>query len=96
VPLQVVATIPAKPGSEEALGDVLTELVSASRTETGCLAYELFRSVADPTVFVTIETWQGQDVLDAHMKTAHVQQAFAAAGEYLAGPPAIHPLDAVV
>jgi quinol monooxygenase YgiN len=95
VPLQVVATIPAKPGSEDKVADVLTELVAATRTESGCLAYELFRSKADPTVFVMIETWQSQEDLDAHQKTPHLQKAFAEAGEHLAGAPSIHPLDAV-
>lgn len=96
MPLQVVATITAKPGSEETISDLLSELVAGTRTESGCLAYELFRSAVDPTVFVTIETWQGQEDLDAHMTTPHVQQAFAAAGEHLAGAPVIHPLEAVV
>lgn len=96
MPLQVVATIPAKPGFEEALGDVLSELVAATRLEEGCLAYELFRSTADASVFVTIETWRARDDLDLHMQSSHVQKAFAAAGEHLAAPPAIHPLDAVV
>lgn len=95
MPLQVVATITAKPGSEEIVRDALTELVSGTRTEEGCMVYELFQSAADPTVFVTIETWREQSDLDAHLQTPHLQQAFATAGEHLAGPPAIHPLNAV-
>jgi quinol monooxygenase YgiN len=95
VPLQVVATITAKPGSESMVREALTELVTGTRGESGCLSYELFQSAADPTVFVTLESWQGQDDLDAHLQTPHVQQAFAAAGEHLAGAPAIHPLKPV-
>lgn len=96
MPLQVVATITAKPGSEAVVRDALTELTTATRTEPGCLAYELFESTADGTVFVTIETWQAQSDLDAHMETPHLEQAFATAGEHLAGAPAIHPLNPVV
>ncbi|MDQ1634104.1 MAG: hypothetical protein QOJ32_913 [Frankiaceae bacterium] len=96
MPLQVVATITAKFGSEETISDLLSELVAATRTESGCLAYELFRSAAEQRVFVTIETWQGQEDLDAHMQSPHVQQAFAAAGDHLAGAPVIHPLEAIV
>jgi quinol monooxygenase YgiN len=96
VPLQVVATITAKPGSESIVREALSELVTGTRGESGCLAYELFQSAADPTVFITVETWQGQADLDAHLKTPHLQQAFAVAGEHLAGPPAIHPLNPVV
>lgn len=96
MPLQVVATITAKSGSESIVRDALTDLVSGTRTEEGCMVYELFQSAADPTVFVTLETWRDQDDLTAHMQTPHVQQAFAIAGEHLAGPPAIHPLQPVV
>ena len=96
MPLQVVATITAKPGSEDIVRDALSELVSGTRTEEGCMVYELFQSAADPTVFVTVETWREQSDLDAHQQTPHLKQAFATAGEHLAGPPAIHPLNPVV
>ncbi|MFD4369553.1 putative quinol monooxygenase [Rhodococcus sp. NPDC058521] len=90
--LRVVATIPAKPGSEEALGGALSELAAASRREEGCIAYELFESAAQPGTFVTIETWRAKEDLDTHMKSEHMQNAVAVFGELLAGQPAIHPL----
>lgn len=96
MPLQVVATITAKPGSEEIVRDALTDLVTGTRTEEGCMVYELFQSASDPTVFATLETWRASEDLDAHMKTPHVAQAFSIAGEHLAAPPAIHPLQPVV
>jgi quinol monooxygenase YgiN len=96
VPLQVVATITARPGSEDVVRDALTELVSASRTEEGCMVYELFQSAADPTVFVALETWRSEDDLNAHAQSPHMQQALAAATEHLAAPPVIHPLQPVV
>ena len=95
MPLQVVATITAKPGSEDVVRDALTELVDGTRTEEGCMVYELFQSGADPLVFVTVETWRGPEDLDAHRHTPHLKKAFAALGEHLAGPPAIHPLQPV-
>ena len=73
----------------------LRALVPPTREEEGCLAYELFESGSAPGVFVTQERWRGQDDLDAHLQTAHVAQAFAAAGESLATAPDIHPLIAV-
>jgi quinol monooxygenase YgiN len=95
VPLQVVATITAKPGTEEIVRDALADLVSGARTEEGCLVYELFQSAADPTVFITVETWRGQEDLDAHLQMPHMKQAFAIAGEHLAGAPVIHPLNPI-
>jgi quinol monooxygenase YgiN len=90
--LKVVAVITAKPGSEAVIKDALSGLVAPTRAEAGCLSYELYVSAADPTAFVTVETWKTQDDLDAHMQTAHIQAAIAAAGEHFGGAPAIHPL----
>ena len=49
--LRVVATIPAEPGSEDLVRDVLTTLVTATRQEEGCVEYLLFESQAEPGVF---------------------------------------------
>lgn len=95
MPLDVVAVITAKPGSEEVVQQALSELVTATRTEEGCLSYALNRSAADPAVFVTVEQWREQADLDAHLQTPHLQHALAVAGEHLAAPPAIHPLQPV-
>lgn len=91
--LKVVATIAAKPGSEDVVREALQALVAATREEEGCLAYDLFESAAAPGTFVTIEAWTGQEALDGHMASPHIAQAFAVAGEHLAGAPGIHPLN---
>lgn len=90
--LNVVAVITATPGSETEVREALTELVTATRDETGCLSYELFESASAPGTFVTIERWEDQGAMDAHMRSDHVAAAFAAAGAHLAEAPAIHEL----
>lgn len=90
--LNVVAVLKAKPGSEAVLQAALAELVQPTRAESGCLSYELFSSLSDPTTFVTVERWRGQDDLDAHMQTPHIAAALQAAGDALDGGPSIHPL----
>ena len=93
--LQVVAVITAKTGSEKLVGEALSALVEPTRSEPGCRSYQLFVSAADPATFITVETWDSQADLDAHMQTPHVQQALSAAGEHMAQAPAIHPLGEV-
>ncbi len=93
--LPVVAVITAKAGSEQQVEQALTELVEPTRSEPGCISYNLLVSGADPATFITVETWRSQADLDAHLQTSHVQQALAAAGEHLAESPAIHPLKPV-
>lgn len=90
--LRAMATIPAQPEAVEQVRAALQDLVAATRAEEGCVAYDLFESGAAPGTFVTIETWRSQDDLDAHLASAHVAAAFAAAGPLLAGEVAIHPL----
>jgi quinol monooxygenase YgiN len=90
--LNVVAIIKAKPGSEDVVGDALSALVEPTRAEEGCLAYDLFGSAIDTSTFITVERWTSQEALDGHMQSAHLQAALAAAGEYLAVAPDIHPL----
>ncbi len=90
--LHCVATIPANPGSVDAIRTVLQTLVTATRAEEGCLAYDLFESAAAPGTFVAVERWRSQDDLDAHLRSPHVAAAFAAADGHLAGEVAVHPL----
>ena len=94
--LRVVATIPVKPESVEALRPALNALADATRAEEGCLSYDLYESAAAPGFFVTVEEWRSQEDLDAHMKTEHVGAAISAAAEHMAGDFAVHPLIPVV
>ena len=93
--LHVVATIPAKPGSEDIVGGGLSALAAESRKEEGCISYEVFESAAVAGTFVTVEVWTGQEALDAHMQSPHFQAALGKFGEHLAGVPGIHPLKPV-
>ncbi|HEX4126159.1 MAG TPA: putative quinol monooxygenase [Acidimicrobiales bacterium] len=89
--LHVVAVITAKPGSESIVEAALKELTAASRGDKGCLSYELFASDT-PGAFVTIEKWESQPDIDAHMASPHIAQMITAAGDHLDGFPAIHTL----
>lgn len=90
--LHAVATIPARPGSEDVIRAALTTLAEATRQEEGCLAYDLFESASTPGTFVTVERWTDQAALQAHLATPHVAAAFAAADGHLSGEVSVHPL----
>ncbi len=90
--LNTVALITAKPGSEAVVKDALTVLLGHTRSEQGCVRYDLFESAAAPGTFVTVEEWSSQDALDAHLGSAHIAAALDTAKDALAAPPAIHPL----
>jgi quinol monooxygenase YgiN len=90
--LPVVAVITARAGSEQQVQQALSALVEPTRSEPGCISYDLLVSAADPATFITMESWRSQADLDAHLQTPHVQQALSVAGDHLAQTPAIHPL----
>ena len=90
--LDVVAVISAKPGSEAIVEAALKALVGASRHDSGCISYDLFASDSTPGTFVTIEKWQSQEDLDAHMASPHIAEVITTAGEHFDGFPAIHTL----
>ncbi len=90
--LTVVAVIAAKPGSEAVLEAALRELTAASTHDHGCLSYELFVSASAPGTFITIEKWQSQEDLDAHMASPHIAKVISVAGDHFDGFPALHTL----
>jgi quinol monooxygenase YgiN len=93
--LNVVATIPIDPARVDEAGPALAELAAASRSDEGCLRYEVYASTTVPGVFVTVEEWREQADLDAHMTQPHLGQAFEILGPLLAGEVAIHVLGEV-
>jgi quinol monooxygenase YgiN len=85
--VRVVLRLRARPETVEQLKPVMLDLASASGKEDGCNAYKVFQNQSDPLDFVLYETWRDQPSLDAHLTTAHVQQAFAKGLPLLGGAP---------
>ena len=52
----------------------LVEMVRASRAEDGCIDYSFASDLADPDTLVLFEQWRDQQALDAHGKSAHMEQ----------------------
>ena len=52
----------------------LVEMVRASRAEDGCIDYSFASDLADTDTLVLFERWRDQQALDAHGKSAHMEQ----------------------
>ncbi|NJO79764.1 MAG: antibiotic biosynthesis monooxygenase [Cyanobacteria bacterium RM1_2_2] len=87
--IRVIARIFAAPGQETALQALLMELVEPSRSEPGCLHYELLQSSATPTEFVILEEWETDEAETQHLQSAHVQEAFWEGESLISTPPEI-------
>ena len=70
--LDVVAHLYAAPGNEALVQEVLEGFVAPTRQEEGCLRYDLFADLSDPTRFTFIEEWTSAEALEAHSRSAHI------------------------
>ena len=70
--IDVIAHIHAKPGQEDVVRAVLESYVGPTRQEDGCLRYDLFVDVKDPTKFTFVEEWTSMAALEKHGQSAHI------------------------
>lgn len=87
--ITVVATFHARPGKQAELKKALTGLIAPTRTEEGCLNYDLHQSLEDSSKFLFHENWASQAHLDAHLKNTHIQVLLPRLDELCIGMPEI-------
>lgn len=87
--LRVVAHLTAKPDKIEQARAALQTLIDPTRSEEGCIRYELMQNNADPTDFTFVEEWSDDEALDSHLQTEHIKLVVSKADELLAAPPDI-------
>lgn len=61
----------AKDESVNELKALLEMMIEPSRAEAGCELYNIYRHKNDPKTFVVIETWENEEALKGHQKSAH-------------------------
>lgn len=69
----VVAEMLAKPGREADLRRELLDMVEKTRTEEGCVQYDLHVALDEPGRFVFYENWASPETLKAHSQSAHLK-----------------------
>ena len=85
----VFALVKAKPGMEETAKQELLALVEPTRSEEGCINYDLHQSLDHVGIFRFYENWTSKELLDRHLLSAHVKQFIAKADQLLVEPPEI-------
>ena len=85
--MKVILRVIARPDEVDELKNVLRQLAAASRQENGCLDYEVLQNTADRCDFTLVESWTTEAALEAHLTTAHVQEAFSKGIPLLAKEP---------
>jgi quinol monooxygenase YgiN len=69
--ITVVAKIRAKEESTETVKSELLKLVEPTRKEAGCIEYQLYQDIEEPSVFVFYENWESAAELEKHKNTDH-------------------------
>jgi quinol monooxygenase YgiN len=67
----LIVILRAREGQETLLEAELRALVSPSRREEGCLAYDLHRSLDTPGALLLHEVWASREAHTVHTNTAH-------------------------
>ena len=83
----VVARFKAVEGMDQKLKELLLTLIEPSRSDEGCIKYELHQAINDPALFIFYEIWQSKEHLDKHSATSHVQHFRSKAKDLFAEPP---------
>ena len=67
------------------INEVLTfyqELIEKTRTEAGCIAYDLYHDHKQTGHFVFIEEWIDREALDLHVQSEHFQRLVPQIDQY--------------
>jgi quinol monooxygenase YgiN len=82
----VTAHIRAKKGLEENLRKELFALIEPTRSETGCIAYDLYQDHENKSHFMFYESWGDKSDLEQHLRKPYVKSFMDKADELLSEP----------
>ena len=84
--LTVTAHIKGKKGLEETLRKELLALIEPTRSETGCITYDLYQDQEDKSLFMFYESWEKKSDLEQHLQKPYIKSFMDRADELLAEP----------
>jgi quinol monooxygenase YgiN len=84
--IRIIAKNFIKPDAVEKAKPLFREIVAASRKEPGCREYRLHCDEKEPGLFVFIEEWADQEILDKHNNSEHFKRIVPQIGELCSRP----------
>ncbi|REJ74840.1 MAG: antibiotic biosynthesis monooxygenase [Acidobacteria bacterium] len=93
-PFTIIADLEAQPGRGDAVAAAIASsgAIELTRSESGCVAYDVSRDVDAPDRFVAYECWRDLAALESHLATRHFAAVGAALEGLLAGAPKVRVL----
>ena len=83
--VRVIARAVAREGKEGQLRSLLQGMLVPTRTEEGCISYELYESDSRGRFYFD-EAWESQAALDKHTATPHFKHLEQKIAELIEGP----------
>ena len=84
--LIVLAEVKIKAETRDDAIAAAIEMMEATHKEEGCIAYNFYTDVADPTVIRIVEKWESDEALLAHFQTPHMAAFGAKMPAFVDGP----------
>ena len=84
--ITVLALMKAKDGMEETARQELLSLVNPTRSEPGCINYDLHQARDEKSQFMFFENWKSMEDLEKHLETPHLKAFRQKADSLLAKP----------
>lgn len=72
--LTIVARILVKPEKREFVKSELLKLIDITRSEKGCINYDLHQDNENENLFLFHENWESRDLWQTHMGNAHLAE----------------------
>ncbi|WP_422038114.1 putative quinol monooxygenase [Roseibium sp.] len=76
--LTIVANIKANPDKIDLVKTELLKLIETTRSENGCINYDLHQDNENPAHFMFYENWESRELWQIHMNAPHLAAYMAA------------------
>ena len=70
--LIVAATVQIQPDKIDEAISAMQEMAEATQSEDGCIRYQFYQDIQEPTTFLAYEEWRDDAALAAHNETPHM------------------------
>ena len=84
--ITLIALVKAKEGMEETVKQELLSLVKPTRSEPGCISYNLHQATDVKSLFVFYEHWKTMEDLEKHLEMPHLKAFTQKADSLLTKP----------
>jgi len=78
----ILGFMTVRPGTEDVLQAAASDVVAKTRSEAGCVSYDLLQNAKDSTKFVFYERFIDQTAFDHHLEQPYVQTWIELAESY--------------